>query len=689
MSKKLYEDSNIQSIANAIRSKLGGNETYLTSEMAAAIAQIHGEPVLEALVANENGVYAPSTGKDGFSGVTVSVPASEPDLEELSVVQNGTYTPSTGKDGFSEVVVNVPSSGGGGGQEIAPGTVLDSVLFSGVLNIKVTNYKYDIYDSFEIVYKKTGGNTGDWPYFFNILGGVNSHRLVIQENRYAGRTAINVYYGQNNNVIFSGDDAISVGANIDSQQSPSGIKIIYDNDRLYFSFVKYVDDYFDSTVIVSKTLVADKSVASVIKDCTLLGGSLYLFPTNSNYFNNITFYSFIIRRNDNIIHEYVPFDNNGTLALKDLVTNDIIETENELASSAYNHDNTYYAGVIPAHESVFIEKNIIQNGTYDASDDEADGYSQVVVNVPSSHEAVLLEKTVFQNGSYNASNDNVDGYSQVIVNVPFPAGLKNILKGTSYPLSNIGENGDIYLYYAPYSVLRTQGHCLQIELNNWTLKKSDKIVLSYIKYSLTASSHDPGFLADSINKGNASNILIQENRYNGRACVNTLYNGAWAGDGAYAVGKDALDEIFDDVKTIIVDPYTMSFSFLVNNILVASGTLPGNYSSEITSSNPVIFPNGPSFDVGLINLKVYDTSGNLIHDYYPVKNNNEYGVYDVIDEIYCTKSYDYDVNIYNNPILAVLVKKSNTWYKIHDTQIDINDINTNTADLPSAIGEEF
>lgn len=36
---------------------------------------------------------------------------------------------------------------------------------------------------------------------------------------------------------------------------------------------------------------------------------------------------------------------------------------------------------IPSGSATLIEKSIMQNGTYNASDDSADGYSKVVVNV--------------------------------------------------------------------------------------------------------------------------------------------------------------------------------------------------------------------------------------------------------------------------------------------------------------------
>lgn len=63
-------------------------------------------------------------------------------------------------------------------------------------------------------------------------------------------------------------------------------------------------------------------------------------------------------------------------------------------------------------QPVLITKNITQNGTYNASADSADGYSQVTVNV-SGGGATLGEKTISTYGVYNASADSLDGYSKV------------------------------------------------------------------------------------------------------------------------------------------------------------------------------------------------------------------------------------------------------------------------------------
>lgn len=62
------------------------------------------------------------------------------------------------------------------------------------------------------------------------------------------------------------------------------------------------------------------------------------------------------------------------------------------------------------------EKSITANGTYRASDDDKDGYSQVIVNVPPTRPN-LTTKTISENGSYRAIDDGADGFSQVYVRV--------------------------------------------------------------------------------------------------------------------------------------------------------------------------------------------------------------------------------------------------------------------------------
>ena len=87
--------------------------------------------------------------------------------------------------------------------------------------------------------------------------------------------------------------------------------------------------------------------------------------------------------------------------------------------------------------ATLITKSVTQNGTYSATDDQADGYFEVSVDVQPS----LDTKTITTNGTYPASSDNLDGYSSVTVNVPdIPAVIQSL---------SITENGT---YTAPSGV---------------------------------------------------------------------------------------------------------------------------------------------------------------------------------------------------------------------------------------------
>ena len=64
--------------------------------------------------------------------------------------------------------------------------------------------------------------------------------------------------------------------------------------------------------------------------------------------------------------------------------------------------------------AVIIDKTVNDNGVYKASDDGADGYGTVTVEV-SGGGSTLIEKTITEDGVYNPSDDGADGYSLVTV----------------------------------------------------------------------------------------------------------------------------------------------------------------------------------------------------------------------------------------------------------------------------------
>ena len=95
------------------------------------------------------------------------------------------------------------------------------------------------------------------------------------------------------------------------------------------------------------------------------------------------------------------------------------------------------SGVIGANPTL-ITKNITANGTYTASSDNADGYSEVDVDV----QPTLITKNITANGTYMASSDNADGYSEVDIDVQPTLITKNITANGTYTASS--DNADGY-----------------------------------------------------------------------------------------------------------------------------------------------------------------------------------------------------------------------------------------------------
>lgn len=78
------------------------------------------------------------------------------------------------------------------------------------------------------------------------------------------------------------------------------------------------------------------------------------------------------------------------------------------------------ANWVPEDEAVdYVEikpHEFTQNGTFNPSDFNADGFGQVKVNVPQ-QAGTLIQKNITENGTYDPADDEADGYSLVTVNV--------------------------------------------------------------------------------------------------------------------------------------------------------------------------------------------------------------------------------------------------------------------------------
>lgn len=98
--------------------------------------------------------------------------------------------------------------------------------------------------------------------------------------------------------------------------------------------------------------------------------------------------------------------------------NEIITLLKQGVLTESSDDGYYYESQVTDIESI----TITENGRYTA-DGVIRGYNPVIVNIPPPPAPVLIEKSIDANGVYNASDDDADGFSKVIVNVASGAGI--------------------------------------------------------------------------------------------------------------------------------------------------------------------------------------------------------------------------------------------------------------------------
>ena len=181
--------------------------------------------------------------------------------------------------------------------------------------------------------------------------------------------------------------------------------------------------------------------------------------------------------------------------------------------------------IIAGGTANLITKNITAEGTYLAVDDNADGYSRVVVDVPG-QAPTLQEKMTTENGTVTPDS-GYDGLSSVVVAVPAPspnlqnktatangsvtadsgydglgtvtvnvsANKGNCMHGSAYPADSLGNNGDLYIrttsryrfFRMKISKVRRSGSGCQLSKINLAgygdeVWEEDEPVVTYIFY---------------------------------------------------------------------------------------------------------------------------------------------------------------------------------------------------------------
>ena len=141
---------------------------------------------------------------------------------------------------------------------------------------------------------------------------------------------------------------------------------------------------------------------------------------------------------------------NGSLAIKTFIND-----KNENDTIVYKYNNGKWIKTADKYTGIITPiSTITENGKYSIGSNNTIGTNNIdvtVADIPS----VLGEKTITANGTYNASDDDVEGYSKVIANVTsnpqritFPTSIYKDSSGTK-----TAYNGQILFSKDYYSAL--------------------------------------------------------------------------------------------------------------------------------------------------------------------------------------------------------------------------------------------
>lgn len=263
--------------------------------------------------------------------------------------------------------------------------------------------------------------------------------------------------------------------------------------------------------------------------------------------------------------------------------------------------------------------------------------------------------TITQNGTYYASSDNADGYSQVTVNVS-GGSAKNILTGVVAPTPSLGDNGDIYLQYG---------------------LPSDYDALDYIQGTGTQYlkvMYKPNVTTKAklkVNCQSTGEMAILGATWAIQGFFLMTYQGKFRWHSANAVDSGAIETNTD---------YEVEVS---TTSLIVDGTSYPSLSGDPTGYPIGIFKTdqstqGPYGAFKLYYLKIYN--GNALCNWLiPAKriSDDVVGMYDVIGREFLTNlgtgAFQYGSVINNNNAYDFYCKVNGAWQFLIGT--NINDIN--------------
>lgn len=242
--------------------------------------------------------------------------------------------------------------------------------------------------------------------------------------------------------------------------------------------------------------------------------------------------------------------------------------------------------------------------------------------------------------------------------------------GGEEPSNSFGEDGTIYVKCNKAiddpAYINPNYTEFSLDFDNWVYDYSDRVELFYKMNTRPNTQGDwPYLFGTRYYGGTTPELALRFNLWSGRRCINVNYYGQYTGDG-YIGYESPFD--YDNFYALVMDAgsFKVYKDADLNNLYdrVNNDDTPDAYWTATSGSGTTnrtmklfdISTSGAHIDANVYRFRGFNSSGDLIHDYYPEQD----GFIDLVDEI--TYQVESTGHIYHEEVFHYVLEK--IYYKI-------------------------
>lgn len=290
-----------------------------------------------------------------------------------------------------------------------------------------------------------------------------------------------------------------------------------------------------------------------------------------------------------------------------------------------------------------------------------EGFADAIETLPD--EVTMVAKSITANGTYDPSDDSADGYSSVTVNVS-GGGSFTFLSGTEAPDDTTGEDGDFYIWYSKAYIINDSISYINTGYNG-NDNSEYKIELCFEENQTYQYPTPFGARSDTGSVTNASYFHLQTSN-NFVSWGSTENRNVFSFFPAVKPNIDITLELKAGTAILSYQDEEETYTWTPTSI---SSTTPVGLFALLINGTPlgVTYTN----KMRLYSFKIYESSV-LIHDYVPVEDGDGLAcIYDNIDQVYLYGNDTSAFSYHDAGVIKGFYRKINgSWENVYYSDVE-------------------